>query len=402
VSRNPITVIAFKEMLDSIRDRRTLIAMIVLPLLLIPIFVIGMPIAIQTLMAGEVVSASPIAIVGAEDAPVLVGLLGSNEMFEIVETQNATQSLRDGEVSVVLRIPENFEDDLAAEVNTNLTIEYLSSDTSSQIAEGKLRYVIDGYRDSIVAGRLDLLGIDVGVLTPFVTSLEDASTPQEQSGYWLGMIVPLFLGMWAAMGGMYTAIDVTAGEKERGSLEALLSTPPTKTQIVMGKFVAVVAMAMLSVVTALIVLIVSLYFAGGAAVFGPGTGDAGDVGVHISVEAYLLILLICFLLASMIGAIEIAICTFAKSFKEAQNYVTPITFIVVFPAVFTQFISIYDLTAEVFAIPIINAIFVFKEILFGIVDFAHIGITMGTTLLYALICIFIAVKVFRREDVLFR
>jgi len=76
--------------------------------------------------------------------------------------------------------------------------------------------------------------------------------------------------------------------------------------------------------------------------------------------------------------------------------------VIIFPAVLTRFISVYDLTTEIFAVPVLNAIFVFKDVLVGIVDLSHIGITVVTTLVYALICLFIAVRVFRREDVLFR
>ena len=115
-----------------------------------------------------------------------------------------------------------------------------------------------------------------------------------------------------------------------------------------------------------------------------------------------IVILIFFVLAVMVNALEMALCFMAKSFKEAQNYVTPLTFAVLIPAIMLQGFAVEDLSLWYFAIPIFNVLAVFQEVLLGTIDLTHLGVVVGTSGLYAVASCIISLRVFEREDILFR
>jgi sodium transport system permease protein len=239
--------------------------------------------------------------------------------------------------------------------------------------------------------------VDVSLLTPFKVAEENLASEQQMGGSFLAMMLPMFIVLWGLVGGMYTAIDVTAGEKERLTLEPLLVSPTGRAQIVIGKLLAVITTAL----TALVLAIGSMLVA--FVVVPPEWGpDGSAVALTISPQTALLLLLAALPVALMFGALEMAVCIFARSFKEAQNYIVPLQFVVLIPAIAVITMPDLALSTSTYAIPVFGAIVILRDLLLGTVGAMEFGIMLGSSALYAAVCIALAVYQFRQERVLFR
>lgn len=167
-------------------------------------------------------------------------------------------------------------------------------------------------------------------------------------------------------------------------------------EIVLGKFLAVFTVSMVSVGMLMFSMIISVVTAG-SVLF-----SEESFVIDIPLMTIVVILLMAGLLAVMINSIEIAVCIFAKSFKEAQNYATPITFIVIMPAVMTMMMPAMETEPSMFLVPLVSALLIFKEALLGSFICEHIVLAVASSTLYAVIALLIAAKLFSRESVLFR
>ncbi|MDO9348547.1 MAG: ABC transporter permease subunit, partial [Anaerolineales bacterium] len=305
-----VFIVWLKEMLDTLRDRRTLWAMVLGPVLIMPLFII-LPQKLMTDQFKKQESAViTVAVSGGEHAPGLMAFLRSDPAIEVIESDALEPLLRDEKAFVGLRIPENFEADLAQEKQPGQIV--ILSDQSKMTAgvqTARVETLLMTYAQGIVAQRMAARGVDVTLLAPFETGHENLATPQQMGGMYLAMMLPMFIILWGLVGGMYTAIDVTAGEKERLTLEPLLMTPAGRVQVVSGKLLAVITTSL----AALILAITSMLLAFMIAPPEMGATD-GAVTYAVSLQTALLVLLAALPIALMFGALEIAVCLFARSF----------------------------------------------------------------------------------------
>jgi sodium transport system permease protein len=202
--------------------------------------------------------------------------------------------------------------------------------------------------------------------------------------------------LFSIVGGMYVAIDVSAGEKERKTLEALLVTPLSRLRIVTGKFLAVATTSIVSVVLS----VTSMF--GAFKIWPPNPAFGIPASFNISITTAIIMLGIGIILSIMFAALLLAVAIFAKSFKEAQNYITPFYLLAILPVSIFSSIPGFKPPLALFFIPSVNAVFLFKENLMGEFIASHIIITVASTILFAIAAIVIATKIFSRESVLFR
>ncbi|HHV63348.1 MAG TPA: ABC transporter permease [Firmicutes bacterium] len=390
----------FKEMLDTIRDRRTLLAMIVIPLVLMPAMVVGLPALMERQERSVEKTVSRIVISGQENAPGLVKAARAAGNIDIVApTRSPMRDLRAGKVDLVVEVQPGFEERVVREEKTGLKIFYEGTRRNSDIARARFLSVFNAYSQQVVATRLARRNIDPAILLIGNVEAQNMASKQKMGGFFLAMILPMMIGIWAAVGGMYTAIDVAAGEKERGTLEVLVVAPPSRRSLVFGKYLAVLTVSTITVIMTVVSMLAAIKVAG-PAIF---PRSAGEMEISIPPASAALILLGAFLLASIISAIEIAVSIFARSFKEAQNYITPIYILVMLPGFLTQFTVGGGQPAWwTFVIPVLNALQVFKELLMGTVNWPNIGLMAASSLVYAVVALEIATRVFSREDVIFR
>ena len=253
-----IKIIWFKELLDTFRDKRTLYTMILAPIIIMPLMMVGGPLLMtrQEKVAEE--KPSPIAVIGAENAPIFMKTLQEAGTLQIVDSQDPESDLKEGLISLAVIFPQDFEQIIAAEGNpADITILFEARQQTSTVSLQKFRNILQSYTASEVAGRLTRRGIDTALLNPVSVSEKNVANDQEMGGMILAAIIPFMLGIWAVSGGMYTAIDTVAGEKERNTMEGLLVCPPSRWSVAIGKFLAVFIIAAITVTLAIVAIILA-------------------------------------------------------------------------------------------------------------------------------------------------
>jgi sodium transport system permease protein len=392
---HPILVIWFKELLDTLRDRRTLVAMIIAPILLTPLLVVLPQRLLAEQRKAQENAVVKVAVAGAEHAPALIESLRASRKVEVIESSNPEEAIRARRATIGLIIPEGFEASLAQGQIPEVSILSDQSKFTQSLQAARVEILVRAYTQTIVAQRLTARGVDVGVLTPFKIDSQNIASAQQMGGAFLAMMLPMFIVLWGLVGGMYTAIDVTAGEKERLTLEPLLVSPTSRTQIVLGKLLAIVATSFVSLALSVLSMLVAFQIA-------PPDYGAGAMSFSVAPQTVLLILLAAFPITLMFGALEIAICLFARSFKEGQNYIVPLQFVVIIPAMAIMFLPDLALPAVTYTVPIFGAVVILRDLLLDTARAPEFGIMLGSSVVYAALCVALAVYQFRQERVLFR
>ena len=336
-----------------------------------------------------------VAIINYEASESFVQLIDNSRSLNVINIDmSADESIRNGIVSVVLEIPKDYDQRIKNEQLVNITIYYDASSRTSNIAYSKIIQVLSMYRGDVVNNRLESREIDPQILHPLRIFAENVATEDEVSGYMLSLILPPLLAVIVATGGMNAAIDLTVGEKERHTLEALLVTATSRRDLITGKFLAVVTTTLLSIAFIMLSLSGSVSYLSRL--------PMQQMGISLTLQTSIIVFVILTLMAIMIGALGMAIASFAKSFKEANNYLTPMLFLIVILSFGSYGISIDDVGIIPFFIPILNVTLVIQEVLVNNFNAIHMLVTISSTLLVSIIMIMIASWIFHKESVLFR
>jgi len=393
---NNIRLIYFKEISGAIRDRRTLISMIIIPLIFYPLLFLG--IGYFTMMGQEKSDSLPsiVAVRGREHAPELMEILEKNEKIDLVYfEENPEKALEAGKIYLLIEIPEDFNVNKSQEIPRNIVVQYDSTVQYSQVARRRVTNLIEDYRQQIIESRLEQLGLNVHYVQPIKTQWADISSEERKTGLILGMILPYIIVILIFIGAMHSAVDITAGEKERGTLATLLVSQLSRFEIVMGKYFTVITISATSMILGLIGLSIAFLTPAYA------LGELPLIKINFSFSIFFLFFLVLAPLVGLASAILLLIGIFARNNKEASTYVTPIYM----GAIFLGMISLsqgIELAEPMFFIPILNNSFTFKELLIGIVNWKHILSTLISNIGIALIALFVAAYLFTRENVLFR
>ncbi len=393
---NNVRLIYCKEILGAIRDRRTLISMIIIPLVFYPLLFLG--IGYFTLIGQEKSEALPsiVAVSGGENAPQLMEILKQDEKINLVQfNENTKEEFRTGVVYLLIEIPVSFTTNEVQESPQAIILQYDSTMQYSQLARKRVTALVDNYRQQIIRGRLELIGLNTNYIQPIQEQWLDVAAEERKIGSILGMILPYIIVILIFIGAMHSAVDITAGEKERGTLATLLVSQLSRMEIVIGKYFTVMTISATSMLLGLIGL--SIAFLAPAYTF----GELSLLKVNFTWPLFLLFFLVLTPLVGLASAILLLIGIFARNNKEASTYVTPIYM----GAIFLGMVSLsqgMELAKPMFFIPILNNSFTFKELLMGTVNWGHILSTMVSNISIALIALLAAAYLFTRESVLFR
>jgi len=384
-----------KELLEASRDRRTLMVMILLPAIIMPLATLGIPYLEQRQQRAIATSTPSVAIVG--QAPGLVHLAYTTKLIRPVKTNDPVKALRERRVLAVMRIPQGMEASIARDGQVHVVIQYDASDSESAAARNKVVDLISRYSQQVVARRLLARHLNPTDLLPVVLDERNVATQRQLSGLLLASLLPFFIAMWAVVGGMSVAVDLAAGEKERGTLESLLVTPPTREAIVVGKFLAVLAASLGSVIIVITTMMLSLRWGYPYLVH---TSTKLDVSLPLGTAVVLLGVALLF--SALVSAIQLAVSVYARSPREAQQYVTPLYFAIVLPGLAVQYISEWQGTSWVYLVPVLNSFFSFRELLLGTINWWHLALTAISCIFYATLILEVAIWLFGRESVIFR
>ena len=399
MSWHTIGTVYAKELRDTLRDRRTLISMIVVPTLFMPVLIFGMGKAASVIVSKAKAEVPRVMVIGGGDSPGIRTELEKTGKFRLEKAlPNWKKLIADKRIRAAVEIPEGFEKALGEGAAPAVTLYDYQGEMKSGLAVEQLRGFFTGLRERATTRLLSERGLPATIAHPFEVKQENVAPPEKVGGNLLGGIIPYFIIFLCLLGAMYPAMDLSAGEKERGTMETLLCCPAARTDIVMGKFLVVLTGSLFAVLSSLASLAATLLLAAASM---RGTGGDGAGMLSIDPVGILGVLAMIVPVAVLFSAVLFAIALFAKSLKEAQSYLTPITFLVIVPVAIGVLPGI-DLNLRLALIPILNISLVCKEMLSGVWHWGYIGVIFGSTALYAGLALALCVKMFRSEGVIFR
>ena len=389
----PIRAVLQKEVVDNFRDRRTLISALLLGPLFGPILfaaIINLSLKQSMSNADE---ALDLPVIGQEHAPNLVKYLISRNINIIDAPENreaAIESVTSGRHDVVVIIADEFGSDLAS--TTPATVEVVA-DPSNTVAEREARRAVralNAYNSELAAIRLTARGINPSVMRPLNVDVVDVSTPSGRSAMLLGMLSYFFI-FALLTGGMNLAIDATAGERERGSLEPLLCLPVKRDNLIFGKILATclfMAMSLsLSLVSFYLVLkFVPLEELGMTPNFGPG----------VVVVAWLLLVPFALVGASLMTLVA----SFTKSYKEAQTWVSVVLLAPTLPILVVSILMVRPDTLLMIVPSLSQHLLLVGLIKNEPLNMLHVAISVGGTLATGALLTWICARLYRREGLL--
>jgi sodium transport system permease protein len=402
VSLRNIGIVYRKELIDSLRDRRTLISMIAVPLLLMPLLTIGLLVVLIRQVGQASEEVPKVMVLGGEDSPNVRAELGKLEGVQIVpEKSDYAEEISSKQIRAAVEIPAGFDAKLAAGEPMSVKIYMYQGELKSGFGADRLQKFFRDLRDRAIRQRLEARRLPESLIRPFDIKQQNVAPPEKVGGALIGGLVPYFIILLCLTGAMYPAMDLTAGEKERGTIETILCSPVSRTHLVLGKFLMVLTASVATAVLSVISMTVS-FAVGKKMIQGVANGAADPIlQITMTGKAVISVFIMVMPLAVLFSAALLAIALFAKSFKEAQSYISPLMIVVVLPAVAAVLPGV-ELNAALALVPVLNTSLISKEIMTGTYHWKYIALIFASSSIYAAVAIAIAVKLFQREDVLFR
>lgn len=388
---NIVKEILKKEIRDILRDKKTLFMMIILPILLIPILMIGFSLVMSMSQNKVEQTKAIVAFDESVDKKIIKYFKEHEDIIQIIESSNTEYKQQIEEEILDIYISSNVVND-----TKNYKIYANISDNNNIEAQSKVIDIIEEYKEEVVEENILNEGLDADyIMNPIRYETIDLAKGEETIGYVLGMVLPFIIMMAITMGATYPAIDIMAGEKERGTLETLLTLPISNLELIMGKYISVSVMAIATVI----------FYIGSLALTGISVLLMSDIGISSfdisSILGPILITIVCIVLFTMVvSAISMCLCSFAKSFKEAQNYMTPISLVVIIMSYVTMVPTI-ELDTFTAMIPGVNIPLLIKSVLTFDIDISLISIVLVTNIAFVILSVGLLAKIFNSEEILF-
>jgi ABC-2 type transport system permease protein/sodium transport system permease protein len=415
------TRLAIKELREILRDRRTIITLVLMPLFLYPL--LGG--VVQKVLLSNItrMSGGPVYILGFESERDMARFTVFTGMSQTtiaktkgedgkqgpdVSPEDAVKQMlgQEAEPTFEARFPQGEDeidlDKLAADRVIDVGVRFVR-EAGSRRSPVRLELVYQSgskfTKDALTFLKQRIAQANISKLVessdrdsaPIVIR-EKKVDPLRQSTFSLVTFIPLALILMTVTGAVYPAIDLTAGERERGTLETLIAAPVSRMGLLMAKFVAVLTVAMLTALINLLAMLITLYAIGmDKAVFGSGGIDASTVGTVIA---------LLFVFAGFFSAVLLSVTSFARSFKEAQAYLIPLMLVSLTPGIFSLMPDI-QLNALLAIVPLVNVVLAARDVLLGTIDPTLLAIAMASTVVYGLLAMVIATRVFGTDAILY-
>ena len=385
----PVWAVLRKELVDGIRDRRSVMSALIPPLMW-PLMIVLMLnfIAEKRRQADDI----ELPIVGASHAETLVDWLKQQRGVEVVDgPEDPYTAVRDGDVKFVIVIPEDYNELFVQSKAVEVELVIDRSDDDAGVFVRRARRLLSSYSGQIGMLRLVARGVSPAVAAPIRIDEVDVSSAQQRAAMVMAFL-PMFLVLATFVGGMNIAIDTTAGERERGSLEPLLVNPAPRKSIVAGKWLASVVFAWVSVLLTFVLLQQAMERAPLESLGMRFQLDAGDVGALLAAVIPL---------AFLASGLQVLVASFARSYKEAQTYVSFLIFVPMLPA-FVMMFSPIDPQPWLAMIPLLGQHLLITEAMRGEPGSLLVSLGAGVTVtLSGLSCVAVTTRLFQREKIIF-
>lgn len=386
-----ILTVVKKEFKDILRDRKTLLMTFVIPIIVMPLlftFIFS--------QVGDMATPSEdnkYKIVLETNNPEITKLFKNAGIYELTSSDNPINDAYDGKIVAYV---------LANDINESMIqgktpVVDLYYDTTSQralTAISTVQTMFSNYQNSYLSAYLEANNLSSNLLQPFSFN-EHAKDEKADSTslIMLGMLVPMMIIGYSGSGIVPIATDLGAGEKERGTLEPLLSTSVSRSSILIGKLIVTAIFGTITSILSAVGLLLSFKF---------GLNETMAISIDLSIQSMLLIVLLAVLYVIFISAVMLLVSTYARSLKEANTYLTPVTLIPVLLSIVTMYMEPSTVSTAMMNIPILNVVIVIKEIIFNQLNYVHLYITIGWSIIYVVVSMIGAKLMYEKEEVVFR
>ncbi|MBK7109230.1 MAG: ABC transporter permease subunit [Chitinophagales bacterium] len=392
-----------KEFKDVTRDKRTLYMMLLMPLLLYPVILTVITNFLESQQEKADASITRIGIIETGGEMLFDEYAHSTKQTRItnlaIDTITAKQLVTTDSFDVIYWFPADFVAAIDSILPT--TYNYYYNSTNNEYKVDGIRKMDAEFQGILGAKRIAQLNINATQLNPASSRGINLASEREQTGAIIGGMIPYFFMIFCLLGCMYPAIDLAAGEKERGTLETLLVSSASRVEIYIGKFLVVALSGFISAISAIIGMLI-------AAKINFDSGDMAGGGAMAELMNGILepgtviqLLLILLPLNIFFAALLLMLSIYARSFKEAQSYISPLMIIVVLPAIIGMMPGVRLDTTTAF-IPILNVSLGAKEIISGTAQPIPLILTYVSLLVYAGISLIISVRFFNNEKNIMR
>jgi len=387
--RSPLSVVYWKEVRDALRDRRTAMMVFVASIVTGPLTLILMAQFISGLE--EKAATLKVRISGQQYAPALVNFLQRNDVEIEAAPAEYEKRIREGRLDAVIVVPEDFDERYLAGDNAKVEIVYDDSRTESSPAIRQAERLLRAFNREAGMLRMVQRGVSPDLVEPVKVEHINTATPRQKGAFML-FIIPMFAILSPLLGGMTVAIDSTAGERERGSLEPLLATPTPPGQLVAGKWLAAWTFASVVATLTLTGFVVAATLYSQKKIAATLTFGWPELAQFVAVTIPF---------AAMTSALQMLICTYGRSYREAQTYVSYLATVASFVPVIVLFSGLKDAFWQL-TVPLLAQQMVLSRVLRGdVLALADYIVPATVALAIAALCVFAVARLLRQERIVF-
>lgn len=387
-----ILTVFLKEVKVIMRDKKSFIFGLIVPILLAPLMLIITNFSFQNSQSQAVTNVN----IGISDKNnSFYAFCSAQQILTIVDAPDPKKALDSGKISAFVIVDDHLDEKILNNQDFDLNVDLNEGSMGSLMSMQVVKFYESCFREvaqnhinkDYVKNSKELQEFCIKLEIPFENPAQDQ--PINFSSLFFNMLVPMLLITYCCLGSASTASEISAGEKEKGTFEPLLSTGANRTSIIIGKLFATTLTGILSA------FCLVLGFCGYLII-------SHNNKINLSPIEILALFAVTTFTAMFFAAINLAIGVYSRSVKEAQTYLVPMSTICMIPGFFVYMMDVSAIKTQWFSIPIFNVTCVLKEILAGAINFAHLGITIGWLAVYITFAVLIMIKLFKKESIVFR
>ena len=400
---NKWQVLLVKEIKHLFRDTKTIVQTVVLPTFITPLLIGAIFWYVGSIATEETKKTYYISVYSSSDS-LLIENLGNSDRLAITKEDSIKEvidAVTFDESEIGLAFDDSFSSDLTSNGSARLTIYSKDIDTFSQ-AKSIVSNIVDDYEENIRNDRLELLNLDENYVNPITINEEDLTTEEESAGSIFGALLALFFVMYVISGSMYPAIDLGAGEKERGTMETLISTNISSVDIIIGKMLSVTSSAILTATFSMLgfaipILVTFLFYADSINEY-----LFGLLSAIVNPVALIGVFVLIIPLSVFMGAFLLAISVYAKTPKEAGLLLGNVLIVFIIPCYVPLINPGLELDFVGALIPCYNLALITNNLIAGTVDWFLYSVALLSTIVYCIVAIYVTYIMFDDENVIFR
>ena len=400
---NKWQVLLVKEIKHLFRDTKTIVQTVVLPTFITPLLIGGIFWYFGSIATEETKKTYEVSVYSSSES-LLIDELGNSERLQIYDETSieaVVEAVIQDKSEIGLVFEDSFSSDLFSNGSAELTIYSKDIDTFSQ-AQSIILNIVDDYEDTVRTNRLEALNIDENYVNPITINEEDLTTEEESAGSIFGALLAFFFVMYVISGAMYPAIDLGAGEKERGTMETLISTNISSVDIIIGKMLSVTSSAILTATFSMLgfaipLVVIFLFYADSINEY-----FFALLSAIVNPVALLGVFILIIPLSVFVGAFLLAISVYAKTAKEAGLLLGNVLIVFLVPCYIPLINPGLELDFVGALIPCYNLALITNNLIAGTVDWFLYSIALISTIVYCCVAIYITYIMFDDENVIFR